>query len=152
MCSDQPSAARRRSRVFQRGTASQGRELPVSHRDLQLDAAHPALAWVAECFSDRSPRKVVGDVVVDRGYPFVLLVDLSSHKVTKTNEVELVEHLRRSAAVLGDTLCGRVVNKRRSMSKVLSELDSEVEKDFAADIASVRLKDVDREILDLFAS
>ena len=118
---------------------------------MQLDAAHPALAWVTECFSDRSPRKVVGDVVVDRGYPFVLLVDLSSHKVTKTNEVELVEHFRRSAAVLGDTLCGRVVNKRRSMSKVLSELDSEVEKDFAADIASVRLKDVDREILDLCA-
>ena len=75
----------------------------------------------------------------------------SDHELLETGEVELVEHLCRGPPILGDALGGRVVDKRRGMSEILTELDAEVEKDVAANVASVRLEDVDGVSLDLFA-
>ena len=74
---------------------------------------------------------------------------VARHKVAQADEVELVEHLGRGAAVLGDALGSRVVDERGGVRKVLAEFDAEVEKDLASNVASVRFEDVDGERLNL---
>ena len=92
-----------------------GQGLGLDHVDVDVEPedGEPGCAREAERALDVAAREHVGHIVVDAGDPRGRLVNALGHQPLLPPQVEGVQRVGRRAAVLGDVLCGGVVDEPR---------------------------------------